>query len=87
MKDQLRMVHWLALAAIFYLLALFTVPGLPQLQTLCWKLGNVTIAAYVGYKIDRNAARKPITAASTDLEYIRRAIIMAAAMLAVSLGL
>ena len=80
-----RMLHWLLLAGIFYAIAL-SVPW-PQVQTLCWKLGNVTVAAYVGYFIDRHMSRKPITAGSSDLEYIRRAIGMAAAMLSVALGL
>jgi len=87
MSDKLRMAQWLALAALFYGLALTVFGGQPQLQTLAWKLGNVTVAAWVGYWLDRRAFRLPITPKSPGLEQIRRAIIMAAAMLAVSLGL
>ena len=84
--ERLRMSQWLALAIIFY--GLTQVPGLPAaLQTVAMKLGNVTIGAFVGYWIDRLASRLRITAISTDHEHLRRAIIMAAAMLCVSLGL
>lgn len=87
MTDKLRMIQWLALAALFYGLALLVFGGQPQLQTIFLKLGNITIAAFVGYKLDIHAFRKRITPFSSELEQIRRAIIMAAAMLAVSLGL
>lgn len=92
MNDKNRMLQWVALAAVFYFVSI----GLsqvgdggiaPQLQTLCWKLGNITIAAFLGYKIDVHASRKRINEASTDLEHIRRALTMAAAMIGVSLGL
>ena len=52
--DKLRMVHWLALAVVFYALALWVFGGEPQLQTLCWKLGNLTVAGFMGYWLDRN---------------------------------
>jgi len=48
--DRLRMVEWLALAIVFYALALYVFGGQPQLQTLCWKLGNLTIAGFMGYQ-------------------------------------
>ena len=79
------MAQWLLLAVIFYTLA--QVITLAQAQTVLFKLGNVTLAAFVGFWIDRHAFRKAITDTSTDMEYIRRAIIIAAAMLAISLGL
>lgn len=82
-----RMVQWLAGAAVCYALALLAFHDQPQLQTLCWKLGNVTVAAYVGFWIDRNLSRKPLTDQSPGHEHIRRAIIVAAVMLAVGLGL
>lgn len=86
MRDKLRMAQWLAIALVLYVLALATPQ--PQIQTLLWKLGNVTVAAFVGYWIDRRAfwfAR--VDTYSPVLWHIRRAIIMAAAMLAVALGL
>ncbi|MGP1675941.1 MAG: putative holin [Burkholderiales bacterium] len=87
MNDKFRMIQWLAIAAVFYALALTVFAAQPQLQTLAWKLGNVTVAGFVGYWIDRRAFRKAITPYSPPLEQIRRAVIMAAAMLSVSLGL
>lgn len=83
----LRMLHWLFAAAAFYALALYVFGAQPQLQTLCWKLGNVTIAAWVGYRIDTNLFRRPIAENSDDLDYIRRAIVVAATMISISLGL
>lgn len=87
-KDRFRMAQWLVMAAILYALALTVFHAQPQLQTLCWKLGNLTVAAFVGYWIDRRAfwyAR--LDSLSPDLWHLRRAVIMAAAMLAVALGL
>ncbi len=87
MADKLRMAQWLALAVFFYALALAVFGSQPQLQTLCWKLGNLTVAAFVGYKIDVHAFRRRITPESSGSEQMRRAIVMAAAMLAVAMGL
>ena len=84
--ERLRMSQWLLLAILFYALTQFG--GLPAtIQTVAMKLGNVTVGAFIGYWIDRLASRLRITANSTDQEHLRRAIIMAAAMLCVSLGL
>lgn len=87
MRDKFRMIQWLGFAAVFYGAAMFIFGSQPQLQTLCWKLGNVTIAGFVGYHIDVHAFRRHITPYSNGLDQIRRAIIVAAAMLSVSLGL
>ena len=84
--DKLRMAQWLLLAVVFYGVALSVAQ--PQVQTLCWKLGNVTVASFVGYWIDRRAFYlHRIDVGSEPPMLLRRAIIMAAAMLAVSLGL
>jgi hypothetical protein len=89
MGDKFRMVEWLVIAAVFYVLALEVFSGeQPQLQTLFWKLGNVTVASFLGYLIDRRAfpyARVAVD--SPPLWFIRRAIIMAATMLTIGLGL
>jgi hypothetical protein len=82
------MIQWLAFAVCFYTLALLVFGSQPQLQTLCWKLGNVTVAAFVGYKVDIHAFKSVVKwSTGSDLWQIRRAIVMAAAMLAVSIGL
>jgi hypothetical protein len=87
--DLARMFDWLAWAAACYLavLLLRAADLAPQLQTVLWKLGNLTVAAYAGYWIDRRAFRMRIDDTSPPLEQLRRAIVMAAAMLAVALGL
>ena len=86
MKDYFRMFAWLIFAAFLYLIALNV--AMPQIQTLCWKLGNVTVAAFVGYWIDRHAFTEArLYRGSPPLEQVRRAIIIAACMIAVALGL
>jgi hypothetical protein len=87
--DLGRMFDWLAWAAACYLFVILLryVDAAPQLQTVLWKLGNLNVAAYAGYWIDRRAFRKRIDAESSPHEHIRRAIVMAAAMVAVALGL
>lgn len=82
------MVEWLASALAFYAacIALRTFDLEPQLQVVLWKLGNVTIAAYTGYWIDRRAFSRITRTACAETQ-LRRAIIMAAAMVAVALGL
>jgi hypothetical protein len=86
--DKFRMFQWLALALVFYGLALYVFGAEPQLQTLCWKLGNLTVAGFMGYWLDRCAFwYSRLDALSNPLLHIRRAVIMAAAMLAVAMGL
>jgi hypothetical protein len=87
--DLARMFDWLAWAIACYVAVLLLrfADLAPQVQTVLWKLGNLTVAAYAGYWIDRRAFRMRIDLTSQPLEQLRRAIIMAAAMLAVALGL
>lgn len=84
-----RMFHWLLFSAALYLIAqMLALRGiLPQLQVICWKLGHVSIAANLGYWIDRNASRSRLSSSSAPEEHLRRAIIMAAAMLAIAWGM
>lgn len=84
-----RMFHWLVIAVALYVLAalLATQSMLPQVQTISWKLGHETIAAFVGYWIDRSAFQIRLDDESDPLHHIRRAIIVGATMLAVALGL
>lgn len=90
MKAELnRMADWLGWAVLAYAacIVLRTYEVEPQVQVILWKLGNVTVAAYVGYWIDRRAFRMRINADASIQEQLRRAIVMAAAMLSVGLGL
>jgi len=80
-----RMLSWLALAAIFYTLAIVFIAE-PQVSTGLWKFGHVTAGAYIGFWIDRHAFSQ-VTLRSTDGRLLVRAVIMAAAILGVCFGL
>jgi hypothetical protein len=88
MKDYARMIEWLLMAAVLYAacILLRNLDVAPQAQVVLWKLGNVTLAAYAGYWIDRRAFSR-IAGIVTVSEQLRRAVVMAAAMIAVSMGL
>lgn len=84
--DKLRMMQWLIISALLYTAAML-IPN-PQLQIVTWKAGHLTIAAFVGYWIDRGAfIESRITYHSPALLQIRRAIIIGAAMLATAMGM
>ncbi|WP_168798510.1 hypothetical protein [Herbaspirillum sp. ST 5-3] len=96
--DKLRMVQWLLLSVLAYVLAtaLAGIPtgiepeaGLwPRLQTILWKCGHLNLAAYIGYWIDRRAFHTlRITRSSHPTEQVRRAIIIGATMLAFGMAL
>lgn len=84
-KDRARMVQWLAAAVACYAVALVITQ--PQIQTLFWKVGHVTLAAWLGYQIDRQAFPYERCKEGMPQCQLRRAIIMGAAMLAIGLGL
>ena len=90
-KEFQRMSQWLLISVFLYgfaiLLASRGLDFYPQLQTISWKLGHESIAAFMGYWIDRNMCRARIGADSSDLQGIRRAIIIGAAMLGVAMGM
>jgi len=83
-----RMLEWLLMALACYAacITLRTLDIEPQVQVLLWKLGNVTVSAYAGYWVDRRAFSR-VLKSTAPLEQIRRAIVMAAAMLSVAMGL
>ena len=83
-RDLTRMLEWLVLAALFYAIALNVAQ--PQLQTLFWKLGHVTIGCYVGYLADRHLIGR-LAADSTGERQIARALIVLAVVYGVSGGL
>ncbi len=80
-----RMFHFLLISAALYAAAMLV--DKPQLQIILWKSGHIVNAAFIGYWVDRATSRDKIDATSSGLMYIRRAIIIAAAMLSVSMGL
>lgn len=87
-NERLRMAHWLLCALALYVIAMLLAQAriLPQVQIVTWKLGHETVAAFLGYWIDRTAFRDRIVWDSPGLLHIRRAIIIGAAMLGVGLG-
>lgn len=90
--DKTRMLQWLLISTALYALAvaLAATESLPQIQIIMWKLGHITVAAFVGYWIDRNAfkaAGQRMNSAANPLQEIRRAIIIGASMLATALAL
>ena len=88
-KDPFRMVEWLALAFVFYLIALSLAAMHIQpypLQTLFWKLGHVTVGAFLGYWVDRMALGR-VREESEGLRKVARAIIIFAAVFGVAGGL
>ena len=88
--EPFRMVLWLIAAIILYTIAsIMAKEGMdfyPQLQVVMWKLAHMNIAAYMGYWIDRHAFRRRLSDTSDSNQYICRAIIIAAAMLTIALG-
>jgi hypothetical protein len=84
--------HWLLLAVTLYMISHFVgiaTDDTRQFSTIFWKLGNATVAAWIGYQIDRDLFRSDTEIDSTThpLIHIRRAIIVSSCMLAISIGL
>lgn len=80
-----RMWQWLVLSVVFYTAALLTVQ--PQLQTLFWKLGHVTIGSYMAYWVYRVLFGRFERSRATQGQYVARAIVLLACIYAVANGL
>jgi hypothetical protein len=90
MMDKMRMFQWVLISLGLYAAAALLAAGqqLPQVQIVLWKLGHITLAAFVGYWVDRRTFHLArIDEASSPVEHVRRAIIIGAAMLAIAMGL
>jgi hypothetical protein len=88
--DKLRMFQWVVIASALYFTAaqLARHELLPQLQVVLWKLGHITLAAFTGYWIDRQAFhRSRLDSQSEAGSEVRRAIVIGAAMLAIAMGM
>ena len=86
-SDRFRMLQWLLLALIFYPLAYTFRAGEGNLiGTAFWKAGHVLTGMYLGYFAARCALGR-INIESNDGRLIARAILMAAATLALAFGL
>jgi len=83
-QDKFRMVSWLLLAIAFYTSAVFCTQ--PQIQTALWKMGHITIGAFLGYWADRHLIGR-MNFASSPGRMVSRAIIVAAAIIGMASGL
>lgn len=88
--DRLRMTELLITALVLYALALVITN--PQIQVAFYKCGNATLGAFGGYWIDRLAFPFGRIHQNTDATIkngreLRRAIIIGATVLGVTLGL
>lgn len=85
-KDLHRMIEWLLLAAVFYAAAMAV--SQPQVQTLLWKLGHITVGAFLGYWLDRRLLGRYVAELHFGtLRVIARAVIVGCAILGVAFGL
>jgi hypothetical protein len=86
--DKLRAWPWLVAAVITTAIVALIAPY--QIGVLAWSLSKLAIGAYLGYWIDRSIFpyARPGSIANTHrhMAAIRRAIIVAATVLALGLG-
>lgn len=90
MKSKYRMIEWLLISLGLLAVIAFTAPQ--QLPVVIYKLALVTSGAWVAYWIDRRLfpyARPDESIYQTiqTTAMLRRAIIVGASMIAVSIGL
>lgn len=86
----MRFSTWGLLAFVFYaaaaMLPVADGGAWVQLQTALWKVGHITAGAYIGFWIDRHALGK-LLAGDDGQRKLSRAILMAAGVLAMAMGL
>lgn len=85
MKDKLRMIQWLLIAAVFYGAAMIVQQ--PQAQTGLWKAGHITSGAFLGYWIDRHLFGRYDHSDINTNRVLARAIVAGAAILGMAFGL
>jgi hypothetical protein len=83
-QDRLRMVSWLMFSTVLYTAAIYA--GNPQIQTGLWKMGHITMGAFIGYWADRHLLGQ-MNYASSQGRQLSRAIIVAAAIIGMANGL
>lgn len=85
-NSKLRMVAWLMLAVILYVLAI-VLKDMPQVSTGLWKAGHITSGAYLGYWVDRHLYGRVVAAHDSDGRLLARAIVIAACVIGMAFGL
>jgi hypothetical protein len=95
MLDYMRMGVWLTAGIVLYVLSFDQAN--PAAQFVLGKTGSATIGAWIGYMADRHAFPQhrierddcpidPRLCSNVPIDRIRRAIVIAAAMLAMAIG-
>lgn len=90
LREKIRMLDWIAVSILLTLAIWLLAPH--QLGVTLYKLSLVSLAAVVGYWIDRSAFpyARPDDLSLDHLEtaaaYLRRAIVIGACIVGVSLG-
>lgn len=86
--DKLRAWPWLVAALITTLIVGLLAPH--QLGLLAWSLSKLSLGAYLGYWVDRSlfpyARPDRMVEGMPDLAMLRRALIVAACVIALGLG-
>lgn len=87
--EQIRMLNWVYITLLLYGLAfLCNHLQLPvSVATLFYKFGHVSVAAFIGYRIDRAIFGDRIGPESPPIRLLARALIVTGAMLSISMGL
>ncbi len=83
-KEKLKMAQWLCLGLALYTLAWLVGSDLPAAQTVLYKAGHVTMFAWVGYWIARNAVGAENDGGQASLA---KSIVISAVVLGGCLGL
>jgi hypothetical protein len=89
-KFQFRMFQWFITAMVLFgVAAACALSGIIELRpvgAIASKAGNVTLAAFIGYWIDRQAFKDRLDAGVDPMRQLRRAIIIGFAMYAIAGG-
>lgn len=83
--NRLRMIGWLAMAVVFYALAI-VLKDQVQISTGLWKAGHITSGGYLGYWMDRKLYGRLMPHDPSE-RTISRAIIVAACIVGMAFGL
>lgn len=84
--DAQRMLIWLALSVLAYAASAAAGTDHPQVQVVLYKVGHVTLLAWVGYWISRQALGR-IYDHTNSTRVLARGVIMAGVIVGGSLGL
>lgn len=84
-----RMLNWLLSAFVLYGIAFalnyFRISEAGA--SLFYKFGHVTVAGFLGYRLDRSLFRDRMCNNTEPLKQLRRAILVGAVVLSISIGL